>query len=40
MLYQLRWKIEKTYNACKGKLHLTKAWANGTVAQQMQAHLT
>lgn len=40
LLYQLRWKIEKTYNTCKSKLHLTKAWANGTVAQQMQAHLT
>jgi hypothetical protein len=40
LLYRLRWKIEKTYNTCKSKLHLTKAWANGTVAQEMQAHLT
>lgn len=40
LLYRLRWKIEKTYHTCKSKLHLTKAWANGTVAQQLQAHLT
>jgi hypothetical protein len=40
LLYRLRWKIEKTYNTCKSKLHLTKAWANGTVAQQLQTHLT
>jgi IS4 transposase len=25
LLYRLRWKIEKTYNTCKSKLHLTKA---------------
>ncbi len=24
----------------KSKLHLTKAWANGTVAQEIQSHLT
>ena len=40
LLYRLRWKIEKTYNTCKSKLHLTKAWANGTVAQQLQSHFT
>lgn len=40
LLYRLRWKIEKTYNTCKSKLHLTKAWANGTVAQEIQSHLT
>jgi hypothetical protein len=40
LLYRLRWKIEKTYNTCKSKLHLTKAWANGTVAQELQAHFT
>jgi Transposase DDE domain len=40
LLYRLRWKIEKTYNTCKSKLHLTKAWANGDIAQQMQAHFT
>jgi len=40
ILYRLRWKIEKTYPTCKSKLHLTKAWANGKVAQEMQAHFT
>jgi Transposase DDE domain len=40
LLYRLRWKIEKTYNTCKSKLHQTKAWANGTVAQEIQSHLT
>jgi len=40
LLYRLRWKIEKTYNTCKSKLHLTKAWANGDIAQQMQAQFT
>lgn len=38
LLYRLRWKIEKTFNTCKSKLHLTKAWANGNNAQQIQAH--
>jgi hypothetical protein len=40
LLYRLRWKIEKAYNTCKSKLHITKAWANGEIAQQMQAHFT
>ena len=40
LLYRLRWKIEKTYNTCKSKLHVTKAWANGTVAQELLTHVT
>ena len=40
LLYLLRWKIEKAYDVYKNKLHQQKAWANGTVAAQTQAHLT
>ena len=40
LLYLLRWKIEKAYDVYKNKLHQQKAWANGTVAVQTQAHLT
>ena len=40
LLYRLRWKIEKTFNTFKSKLHLTKAWANGTTAQEIQAHFS
>jgi hypothetical protein len=40
LLYLLRWKIEKAYDVYKNKLHQQKAWANGAVAAQTQAHLT
>jgi len=40
LLYRLRWKIEKTFNTFKSKLHLTKAWANGNTAQEIQAHFS
>jgi len=40
LLYRLRWKIEKTFNTFKSKLHLTKAWANGSTAQEIQAHFS
>jgi hypothetical protein len=40
LLYRLRWKIEKTFNTFKSKLHLTKAWANGNTAQELQAHFS
>jgi hypothetical protein len=39
LLYFLRWKIEKAYDVYKSKLHQQKAWANGTIAVQTQAHL-
>ena len=39
LLYLLRWKIEKAYDVYKNKLHQQKAWANGPVATQTQAHL-
>ncbi len=38
LLYFLRWKIEKIFDVTKNKLHQQKAWANGTVAAQIQAH--
>lgn len=38
LLYFLRWKIEKVFDVTKNKLHQQKAWANGTVAAQIQAH--
>ena len=40
LLYLLRWKIEKAYDVYKNKLHQQKAWANGSIAVQTQAHLT
>lgn len=40
LLYFLRWKIEKVYDVYKNKFHQQKAWANGTVANLAQAHLT
>jgi hypothetical protein len=40
LLYLLRWKIEKAYDVFKNKLHQQKAWTNGTIAVQSQAHLT
>ena len=40
LLYLLRWKIEKAYDVYKNKQHQQKAWANGSVATQTQAHLT
>lgn len=40
LLYRLRWKIEKTFNTFKSKLHLTTAWANGNTAQEIQAHFS
>jgi hypothetical protein len=40
LLYRLRWKIEKTFHTFKSKLHLTKAWANGNTAQEIQAHFS
>ena len=39
-LYFLRWGIEKTFDNFKNSLNSTKAWANGTNAQQIQALLT
>src|SRR6266700_1895426 len=39
LLYFLRWKIEKAYDVYKNKLHQQKAWANGPLAAQAQAHL-
>ena len=39
LLYLLRWRIEKLFDTAKNKLQETKAWANGTVAQDIQAHL-
>ena len=38
LLYFLRWKIEKVFDVTKNKLHQQKAWANGGVAAQVQAH--
>lgn len=38
MLYLLRWRIEKAFDVFKNKLHERKAWGNGPVCQQMQAH--
>jgi hypothetical protein len=37
-LYLLRWRIEKVFDTSKNKLEETKAWANGDVARQIQAH--
>jgi hypothetical protein len=39
LLYALRWQIEKAYDVFKNKLHQQKAWANGFIAAQAQAHL-
>jgi hypothetical protein len=39
LLYFLRWKIEKAYDVTKNRLHQQKAWANGTNANLIQAHL-
>lgn len=38
LLYRLRWKIEKTFDVLKNKLHQQKAWANGPTAAHTQAH--
>jgi len=38
LLYLLRWKIEKTFDVFKNKLHQQKAWANGPVAAHTHAH--
>lgn len=38
LLYLCRWRIEKVFDVFKNKLHEQKAWDNGTVCQQMQAH--
>ena len=40
LLYLLRWKIEKSFDVFKNKLHQQKAWANGATAAHTQAHLT
>lgn len=40
LLYLLRWKIEKSFDVFKNKLHQQKAWANGATAARTQAHLT
>jgi hypothetical protein len=40
LLYLLRWKIEKSFDVFKNKLHQQKAWANGETAARTQAHLT
>jgi hypothetical protein len=40
LLYLLRWKIEKSFDVFKNKLHQQKAWANGETAAHTQAHLT
>jgi hypothetical protein len=40
LLYLLRWKIEKSFDVFKNKLHQQKAWANGATAATTQAHLT
>jgi hypothetical protein len=40
LLYLLRWKIEKSFDVFKNKLHQQKAWANGETAARIQAHLT
>lgn len=37
-LYLLRWRIEKLFDTSKNKLEETKAWANGEVAREQQAH--
>ena len=39
LLYFLRWKIEKSYDVTKNRLHQQKAWANGSNANLIQAHL-
>jgi len=38
LLYLLRWRIEKVFDTGKNKLEETKAWAAGSVAQEIQAH--
>jgi hypothetical protein len=37
-LYLMRWRLEKVYDTAKNKLQEKKAWANGPLAQQIQAH--
>ena len=39
LLYLMRWRIEKVFDTAKNKLQEIKAWANGTVAQDTQAHI-
>lgn len=38
LLYLLRWRIEKVFDVFKNKLDEKKAWGNGSVCQQAQAH--
>lgn len=38
LLYLLRWRIEKVFDVFKNKLHEQKAWGNGSICQQVQAH--
>ena len=37
-IYQMRWNIEKVYDAVKNKFHEQKAWASSPTAKSMQAH--
>ena len=37
-LYSLRWRIEKVFDCFKNSLGLTKAWATGNKATQIQGH--
>jgi len=39
LLFLLRWRIEKIFDTSKNKLEETKAWANGALAQDTQAHI-
>ena len=39
LLFLLRWRIEKIFDTAKNKLEETKAWANGALAQDTQAHV-
>lgn len=38
LLSLLRWRIEKVFDIFKNKLHEQKAWGNGPICQQIQAH--
>ena len=38
-MFLLRWRIEKIFDTAKNKLEETKAWANGALAQDTQAHV-
>jgi hypothetical protein len=39
-LYFMRWRIEKSFDELKNKLHETKAWAKSNTAKRMQAAFT